>query len=104
MAGTGRSIGRGSCSFTAQGDARANQPGSAHIRRKRGGVKMKRTPINSSRTARWRLPVAAACIGLACSISPALAESAIEADADSILRAMTDQLKGLKSFTADYDV
>jgi hypothetical protein len=65
---------------------------------------MKRTPINSSRTARWRMPVAATLLGMAFSISPALAQSTIEADADAILRAMTDQLKGLKSFTADYDV
>lgn len=59
--------------------------------------------IKSSRPTSWRQSVAVALFGLAATISPALAESAIEADADAILRAMTDQLKELKSFSADYD-
>lgn len=64
---------------------------------------MKRMRIKSSRSTSWRRPTAAALLGLAFTISPAVAESAIEADADAILRAMTDQLKELKSFSADYD-
>lgn len=64
---------------------------------------MKRTPIEFRRSAWWRRSAIAALFGLAFTISPALAQSAIEADADAILRGMTDQLKGLKSFTADYD-
>lgn len=51
----------------------------------------------------WRRAVAAGLFGLAISVAPALSQSAIDADADAVLRAMADQLKNLKSFSADYE-
>lgn len=47
--------------------------------------------------------MAAGLFGLALSVSPALSQSPVDADADAALRAMTDQLKNLKSFSADYE-
>jgi hypothetical protein len=45
----------------------------------------------------------AALVALTLSAAPALSQDAIEKDADAILHAMADQLKGLKSFSVDYD-
>jgi hypothetical protein len=55
----------------------------------------------------WRRLVLAGFAGLAFALSPALSASAadgIEPAADTILKGMTDQLKGLTSFSAEYDV
>lgn len=65
---------------------------------------MKQMRVNSMRTTSRRYSVIAALAGIAFTLSPALADNAIEPDAAAILRAMTDQLKNLKSFTADYNV
>lgn len=46
----------------------------------------------------------ASCAGLGMLASPAWGQSAIDADADKILVAMTDNLKGLTDLSADYDV
>lgn len=65
---------------------------------------MKQRLVKSSRSIPWPQTMAATLLGLTLAISPVMAESGIEADADAILHAMSDQLKDLKSFTADYDV
>ena len=45
----------------------------------------------------------AACTGLGLLASPAWSQSAIDEDANKILVAMTDNLKGLGDLSADYD-
>ncbi|NNU47597.1 DUF2092 domain-containing protein [Rhizobium sp. WYCCWR 11279] len=47
--------------------------------------------------------LAAAAITVALSAAPALSQSAIDPDADAILHAMADKLKGMASFSAEYD-
>lgn len=44
-----------------------------------------------------------ACLALMFSASPAVSQQLIDDDADAILHAMTDQLKGLQHFSVDYD-
>lgn len=65
---------------------------------------MRQMRIESTRPTSWRRGAAAALVGMALTVSAASAESTIEPAADALLRGMTDELKGLKSFTADYDV
>ncbi|MEI5682082.1 MULTISPECIES: DUF2092 domain-containing protein [Mesorhizobium] len=45
----------------------------------------------------------AAAVGLVLSYGPAWSQSAIDKDADDILVAMSNHLKGLKAFSVDYD-
>ena len=47
---------------------------------------------------------AAVSVGLALSCAPAWSQSGIDPEADAILLAMAEQLKGLKAFSVDYDV
>ncbi|RMI15690.1 DUF2092 domain-containing protein [Sinorhizobium meliloti] len=60
-------------------------------------------PNVTSGTKRRAAGLAAAIIAVALSIAPALAQNAIDPDADSVLRAMTDQLKALNALNVEYD-
>jgi hypothetical protein len=57
----------------------------------------------SSRSRRRAVGVAGVAITVALSAAPAWSQRAIDADADTILHAMTDQLKTLTSFNVEYD-
>jgi hypothetical protein len=50
------------------------------------------------------LRIAGFVVGLCLATAPSLAQTAIETDADQLLRAMSTYLAGLKTFTVDYDV
>lgn len=57
----------------------------------------------TSGTKRRTAKLAAAAIALALSNAPARAQNTIDPDAESVLRAMTDQVKALKAFNVGYD-
>ncbi|WP_018237997.1 DUF2092 domain-containing protein [Ensifer sp. BR816] len=56
-----------------------------------------------SGTRRRAAGLAVAAIAVALSNAPSRAQSTIDPDADSVLRAMTDQLQALKEFDVEYD-
>jgi hypothetical protein len=67
---------------------------------------MKRENIHEFAGSGFRRCTAAlmvAATAVALSYAPALSQSAIEPDADAILHAMADKLKGMTSFSAEYD-
>ena len=70
------------------------------------GEKMNRTNTNFSLASRRRrrgASLLAASVGLALSCAPAWSQRAIDKDADDLLLASMNYLKGLKAFSVDYD-
>jgi hypothetical protein len=68
--------------------------------------KMNRTKLYSSLASRLQpkyRSLLAAAVGLALSCAPAWSQSAIDKDANDILVASMNYLKGLKTFSVDYD-